>query len=106
MRGMGAPPEAIERAREKWEAQQEERPPIEVYPEHIPAFQILQATADQWEMPTAFGGRVALPLTEIEAAMRLLCMEITPTLSLRVITMVRAARQVRQAQVEAAMSKR
>lgn len=103
---MGAPPEEIERVRAQWEEQQGGKPTIEIYPENIQAFQLLQATADQWEMPTAFGGRVALPLTEIEAAMRLLCMEITPTLSLRVITMVRAARQVRQAQVEAAMSKR
>jgi hypothetical protein len=103
---MGAPPEVIERQRARWEEQQEEKPTIEVYPENIPAFQILQATADQWEIPGAFGGRCALPLTEIEAAMRLLGMEITPNLSLRVITMVRAARQVRLAQVEAAMRQR
>jgi Phage related hypothetical protein (DUF1799) len=94
MRGMGAPDPVIDAARKQWEARQEERTLIEVYPENIQAFRILQATGGQWEMPGAFGGRCALPLTEIEACMRLLQIQVTQDLSLRVMTMVHSARKV------------
>ncbi len=100
MRGMGAPDHVIEQARNDWEARQEHRSQIEVYPENIQAFRILQATGGQWEMPGAFGGRCALPLTEIEACMRLLQIPITVDLSLRVMAMVRSARAVFVARIE------
>lgn len=95
MRGMGAPEAVIERAHAQWQAQQPEHPHIVVHPENIPAIRVLLATADQWETPGAFGGRLALPLTEIEVAMRMLGIPCTEAHSVRVLAAVRVARDVK-----------
>lgn len=95
MRGMGAPEAAIANARAQWQDQQPEHPHIVVFPENIPALQVLIATTDQWDMPGAFGGKLALPMTEIEAAMRMLRVPSDETTTLRVLAAVRVARQVK-----------
>lgn len=95
MRSMGAPEAVIERARAEWRAQQPEHPRIVVFPENIPAMRLLIATADQWETPGAFGGKLALPLTEIEAAMRLLHISSDEDTTLSVLAAVRVAREVK-----------
>ena len=69
---MGAPEPVIDRARRDWEAQLPEQPLIEVFPENVDAFRVLIACEGQWEFPGAFGGRLALPLTEVRAAIEML----------------------------------
>lgn len=94
MRGLGASAADIAAQRARWEAAQPEPEPVEVFPENIPAFRVLIATADQWEYPTAFGGRLVLPLSEIKACMDLLELPCGAKAAMRVMTMVRAAREV------------
>ena len=74
------------------------RQTIEVYPENIPAFLVLLSTAGDWEYPGAMGGRLTLPKSEIIACMTMLEMAITKENSLRIMTIVRAARDVKMAQ--------
>ena len=74
------------------------RPTIEVYPENIPAFLVLLSTATDWEYPGAMGGKLTLPKSEIIACMTMLEMAITKENSLRIMTIVRAAREVKIAQ--------
>ncbi len=105
MRGMGAPEAVIAKARAAWQEQQPEHPHIIVFPENIPAIRVLIATADQWEMPGMGGGRLALPFTEIEAAMRLLCIEATEETSIRVLAAVRVARDVKVTRFNAELKK-
>lgn len=57
----------IEKARAQWLAALPDQPLVEVYPENLAAFQVLAACEGQWEYPGAFGGRLALPLTEVQA---------------------------------------
>lgn len=69
---MGAPESVIDRARREWEAQLPDQPLVEVFPENLDAFRVLIACEGQWELPGAFGGRLALPFTEVRAAIELL----------------------------------
>lgn len=66
-----------------------------MYPENIAAFLLLLATSDDWEYPGAMGGTLSLPKTQIVACMSMLEMPITKENSLRVMTIVRAARDVK-----------
>lgn len=101
MRAMGAPQKVIDRQRVRWEALNPAPDPIEVFPENIDAFRVLVATADQWETPGPFGGRLAVPLSDVRAAMQLLDLHITETLFLRVKTMLSGAREVKFKKLEA-----
>lgn len=94
MRGFGAPEKEIAKARAQWEAAYPAPEPIEVFPENADAFQVLIATAGQWEHPGAFGGRLALPLTEIHTCMQMLAIPVNPQSTMRVMAMVNAARTV------------
>jgi hypothetical protein len=106
MRAAGAPEAVVQKARAQWQAQQDQlpSPQIVVFPENIQAFWVLNATADQWEYPGAFGGRLALPMTEIRACMDMLQVELTAQNTLRVLGMVRAARAVKMEAWERARS--
>lgn len=67
MRALGAPDHIIDKHRLAWEKQQPEYPFVEVYPENIAAFAVFITMGNQWEYPSAMGGRLTLPLTEIRA---------------------------------------
>lgn len=95
MRAAGASDAHIAQQRAKFEAQEPARPTIEVYPENIPAFLVLVSSGDDWEYPGAMGGNLNLPKTQILATMQMLEIPITNENSLRVMTLVRAARGVK-----------
>ena len=95
MRLAGAPDIIIAQQRAKFEAAETQRPLIEVYPENIDAFLVLLSSQDDWDYPGAMGGNLNLPKTQIVACMAMLEMPLTKENSLRVMTLVRAARQVK-----------
>lgn len=100
MRGMGACDADVAKAKEKWLASLPEQPLMEVFPENIGAFRVLVACADQWESPGLHGGRLAVPLQDIDVAMRRL--GLPDTEFMRVLVMVREARAVKLEQLEQA----
>lgn len=68
---------------------------IEVYPENIPAFLVLLSTSVDWKYPGAMGGSLNLPKTQIIACMNMLEIPVTKENSLRILAIVRAARDVK-----------
>lgn len=100
MRAAGAPEAAIQAKKDAWMAKQPEQPLVEVFPENIAAFRVLVATADQWESPGLHGGRLAIPLQDIDVAMRRL--GLPDEEFMRVLVMVREARAVKLEQLERA----
>ena len=104
MRAAGAPEAIIRKARLDWLAKLPENPLVEVFPENIAAFRVLLATGNQWETPGLHGGRLTLPLGEIDVAMRRL--DVPDSEFLRILVMVRAAREVKVEQFDAATKKR
>lgn len=95
MRSAGAPDSIIAQQRAIFDADEIKRPLVEVYPENIDAFLVLLSSQDDWDYPGAMGGNLNLPKTQIVACMAMLEMPLTKHNSLRVMTLVRAARQVK-----------